>query len=374
MANTQDLTPQEIERIRNSFVEGVTGGDADAVIKTASAASDQFTRRRMREESFFSSIIPFTKVNNSQLWEQLDREDPAMLFEMEADQWTPKTISFNDTADTHEYRADKYILAFFSNTTPEWTKNINYLRTYRSDVRQLITDNSLRDLSRLRDMRCMGDVDEICGPIAGGISEYTGLEQYVVYPGRLDRNNWVSTQQLMHDRMLLNGVMLCNQRTWSEFQRWDRQMMGGDFAQDLALKGNGAFKTAEMSNIPFVVTMKSDIVNNGIIYAFAPSNYLGKAAVLEEPTMYVKKEKDILRFSCREIIGMTIANTAGVQKVAYKDVTGVYGGDGRIVLTTTAEANSYAKVTDPNKGVINTPSTADTNGNAWTETTPTVTE
>ena len=54
--------------------------------------------------------------------------------------------------------------------------------------------------------------------------------------------------------------------------------------------------------------------------------------------MYVKKDKDILRFSCREKIGVTFANTAAVQKVAFKDVTGVYGGDGRIVLTADATA------------------------------------
>jgi hypothetical protein len=49
--------------------------------------------------------------------------------------------------------------------------------------------------------------------------------------------------------------------------------------------------------------------------------------------MYVKKDKDILSFSCREMIGVTIANTAGVQKVTFQDVANQYGGDGRIVVT-----------------------------------------
>jgi hypothetical protein len=133
-------------------------------------------------------------------------------------------------------------------------------------------------------------------------------------------------------------VFLCNQITWSEFQRWNRNEAGGDIAEKMFLEGNGAFKTAKVGDIPFVVTMKTDVVNNGIIYQFAPSNYLGKAGVLQEPTMYVKKDKDILRFSCREKIGVTFANTAAVQKVAFKDVTGVYGGDGRIVLTADATA------------------------------------
>ena len=335
----QDLTLQEQAQLRNTFIEAVTnGGNCDSVLEKTASAASSFTRRRMREESFITSVIPFTKINNSDLHELIDSEEPVCLFEMEAAQWSPKVISFNDTGDTHNYIANKYYLSFYTNTTPEWTKNVDYLRTYRSDVRQLIVDNSLRDLSRLRDVKTIAEVDEICGPVAGGVSEHTGLEQYVVYPGRLDRDNWVSCKNILSQRMLTNGVFLCNQITWSEFQRWNRTEAGGDISEKMFLEGNGAFKSATVGDIPFVVTMKTDVVNNGIIYQFAPSNYLGKAGVLQEPTMYVKKDKDILRFSCREKIGVTFANTAAVQKVAFKDVTGVYGGDGRIVLTADATA------------------------------------
>ena len=67
MSNNQDLTPQEIASITNAFKEGISGDNAEGVIKTASAASNQFTRRKMRESSFFSGILPFTMVNYSQL-------------------------------------------------------------------------------------------------------------------------------------------------------------------------------------------------------------------------------------------------------------------------------------------------------------------
>ena len=61
-------------------------------------------------------------------------------------------------------------------------------------------------------------------------------------------------------------------------------------------------ETAEFSDIKFIVTMKSDLVPNGAIYEFTEPNYLGRAGVLQKPTMYVKKDKDILRFSCKEIL------------------------------------------------------------------------
>jgi hypothetical protein len=111
--------------------------------------------------------------------------------------------------------------------------------------------------------------------------------------------------------------------------------MGGDFSQELNKKGSRAFETAEFSDIKFIVTMKSDLVPNGAIYEFTEPNYLGRAGVLQKPTMYVKKDKDILRFSCKEILGVSIANMAGVVKVTYDELvdgTGAgVGGDHRIL-------------------------------------------
>lgn len=313
------------------FAAAMDTKNADEMCKQASAAATQMTRRKLREDAFSPAILPYEDVDNSDLDRFLHMEDPAIICEMEADQAPAKTISFNDTGDTTPYFANKYLLIFYSNTTPVWTKNVNFLRTYRGDVRELITDNSLRDLSRRKDMKFMSTVDDICGIVPGETSAMTGLEQYVLYPDRLTRANWVACKQLLKPRMLLNGVFLCNSYTFSEFERWDRNMMGGDFSEKIIREGlSGAFDKAQFSGIDFIVTMKTDLVPNGVIYQFTKPNYLGRAGVLQKPTMYVKKDKDILSFSCREIIGVAIANTAGVQKVAFQGVMGNYGGDGRL--------------------------------------------
>lgn len=330
------MAEQEIDSklFTQQFIDAMNTTNADEMCKAASAAASVMTRRKLREDAFSPAIIPYEEVSNDDLDRFIDREEPAIICEMEADQAPAKTISFNDTGDTTPYFANKYLLIFYANTTPVWTKNVNFLRTYRGDVRELITDNSLRDLSRRKDMKFLADVDQICGTIPGKASDLTHMQQNILYPGRLNRDNWVSSTMLLKDRMLLNGVFLCNHRTFSEFSRWPREMMGGDFSQKLILEGTGkAFQKAEMGGIDFIVTLKTDLVPNGVIYEFTKPNYLGRAGVLQKPTMYVKKDKDILSFSCREMIGVTIANTAGVQKVTFQDVANQYGGDGRIVVT-----------------------------------------
>jgi hypothetical protein len=326
-----DIDPKVLTQ---RFIEALDTKDADEMCKKASAAASEFTRRKLREDAFSPAIIPHEEVTNSDLDRFVNSEHPMMICEMEADQPPAKTVSFNDTGDTTPYFANKYLLVFYTNVTPVWTKNVNLLRTYRADIRELITDNSLRDLSRRKDIKFMSEVDQICGLVPGAPSPLTDMEQNVLYPGRLDRDNWVSTKQLLPDRSLLNGVFLCNHRTFSEFSRWKRNEMGGDFSQTIIREGVGkAFESAKFGDIDFIVTLKSDIVPHGVIYEFTKPNYLGRAGVLQKPTMYVKKDKDILSFSCREILGVTIANTAGVQKVTYQDIANNYGGDGRIVVS-----------------------------------------
>lgn len=317
--------------LTQQFINALDSKDADEMCKQASMAASKMTRRKLREDAFSPAIIPYEDIDNSDLDKFLHMEDPAIICEMEADQAPAKTISFNDTGDTEPYFANKYLLVFYANTTPVWTKNVNFLRTYSGDVRELITDNSLRDLSRRKDMKFMAEVDAIVGLEPGEASPITGLDQYVAYPGRLTRDNWVSSKYLLRDRMLMNGVFLCNSRTFSDFERWTRNEMGGDFSEKVIREGlAGAFDKAKFGDIDFIVTMKSDLVPNGMMYQFTKPNYLGRAGVLQKPTMYVKKDKDILTFSCREMIGVTIANTAGVQKVAFKGSTGEHGGDGRL--------------------------------------------
>ena len=342
MANFEIEGEMTSQMFNERFLAALDSINEGSMEKVAAAAS-QMTRRKLREDAISPAIIPHDDVTNADLDYFLD-ERIGIICEMEPDSYGAKTISFEDTADTVPYYGVKYVLEFYANTTPEWTKNVDRLRTYRGDLREIITDNSLRDLSRQKDVKFFKLVDSIVGVKRGGISD-AGLEQNVVYGGRLNRDNFISSTMLLRDRQLLNGVFVVNARTWTEFARWKREEMGGDFSQDLVLKGNKAWETARMFDVDFIVTMKHDLVPNGVMYQFTKPNYLGRAGVLQKPTMYVKKDKDILRFSCREKLGVAIANVAGVQKVTFAALANATGGDGR--LTPNEISNYFDNGVDP---------------------------
>lgn len=305
--------------------------DQDQFVKLASQATSEFTLRKLREDAFSPAVLPYEDIDNSMLDRAVDRDDPFMICEIEADQAAPMSISFTDSAPMAPYYNDKYMLIFHTNTTPTFIKNVDFLRTTRTDIRSILTNNALRDLSRLKDEKFIRDVNTIVGSVPGAPSPITGLEQNVQLPGRLTRSNWVATTLMLKTRQLLNGVFVMNQTTFAQFEHWTRDEMGGDFAQKLIMEGSSAFSSAKLSGIDLIVTMKADLVPNGVIYQFTKPNFLGRAGVLQKPTMYIKCEKDMLQMSCREKIGVTIANTAGVQKTTFLGVADPYGGDGRIL-------------------------------------------
>lgn len=321
----------EIMKMNREFIDNVTAAHDGPITKAASWGSE-FTRRKVREDDFSGQILPYEDVTNDDLNQRLDSEDPSIICEMESDQFGAVSIAPNDSGETKFFWGDKYLLTFHTNATPVWTKNINKLRTYRMDLRQVISDNSLRDLSRRKSINFMAYVDEIIGLVDGGRSPITGQYQSILYPGGLDRSNMINSIRLLPATQLPNGVFLTNYMTFTELLKWDRNQMGGEFAQETVLEGTGAFKTAKFAGVKFIVTLMNDIVPNGSIYEFTQPKFLGRAATLEAPTMYVEKKIDMISFHCREMVGFAIGNMNGIRKVTFQDIANSTGGDGRIIV------------------------------------------
>jgi hypothetical protein len=154
-----------------------------------------------------------------------------------------KSIPFGDTADSEAYYGNKFVCVFNPITTPEWTKDINELRTYRMDLRQVITDNSLKDIQTEEDGKFIAGVDIICGPVVSGGNPGVGLgavqQNLEIVPvagadaSLWGRKDYTKVLSILENNNLNNGVILMNRKTAKQFLNFDRSEIGGDLAQDL---------------------------------------------------------------------------------------------------------------------------------------------
>ena len=318
MANeVQDPVVPDTESIteKNRKLIAALDASGEGEIKQASTAGTNMIRRRIREDGFLRRILPPQQVTNDDLDRVLEHDRPVIIEDMEPASKGAKSIPFGDSADTEFYYGNKFACVFNPITTPEFTKDINELRTYRMDLRQVITDNSLKDIQTEEDGKFIALVDEIVGTDTNvGAS---GYQQNFTIDSDMDRDSYVSVLSKLEDFYLNNGVFLMNRRTAKRFLTWDRSEIGGDLAQSLLTEGLTALTEAKIFGVKHLFTTKRNLVPDGVVYLFGEPGFLGKFYTLQEITMFVEKKKDILRFSAREVISTTIANVSALAKVTF---------------------------------------------------------
>lgn len=307
--------------VKKQLIDDILDSE-DGVVKKASAATSKATRTQIREEGFQRAILSFDMITNEDLDYFGDSDLPGVWFELEPDSPPARMIPYNDTPNTFAYRAEKYVVLITVVTTEEATKNVNHLRNYKTDIRQIVNDNMLRDIHTAEDTGFISEVDRIVGASATAYatveSADPGAYQHVnMGAATFNRQGMKRAVSYLIERQLPVGVFLVNQRTANEFLGWGREEMGGDLSQDLARKGLKALETFEMFGIPFVSTIKNNLIANGVMYQFAPKDFLGNALMLEDITVTIKKEYDVIRMRAQEQVGLTFGNTLGLQKLNY---------------------------------------------------------
>ena len=313
--NPQTQDPVEnIQELNQKLLAQIVESQ-DGEVKQASAAGSNMIRRKIREEGFLRRIIPEQTATNDMLDRVLEHDRPVIIEDMEPLSRGAQSIPFGASAYAEAYYGNKFACVFNEVTTPEWTKDINELRTYKMDLRQVITDNSLKDVQTEEDGKFIAMVDTICGA-SNGVGA-AGVQQHFSYSGGITRTNYVKALSVLEDQSLNNGVFLCNRKTAKEFLKFKRDEVGGDLAEKLFQEGLTALQTSTIMGVKHIFTIKRDLVPDGIVYLFTEPGYLGRFYSLQALTLFVEKKKNILRFSARETISTTIANVAGVAKINF---------------------------------------------------------
>jgi hypothetical protein len=109
-------------------------------------------------------------------------------------------------------------------------------------------------------------------------------------------------------------TVLINNVTIREILKWGRDEVGGDFSQDLLKNG---WSEQEFMNARWIITIKRDLVPDNTIFMFADPKFIGKSFMLEDTTMYIKREAYMLEFFAYETLGGSIGHTGGLARVDF---------------------------------------------------------
>jgi len=149
---------------------------------------------------------------------------------------------------------------------------------------------------------------------AAGASEINGQKFDLGTQAPLSKELIAQMFQAMTSKKLPIGKMLMTKATFMEALKFDYTDVGNDIVSrhyDKGLEGED-----KLFGVPVITTIKNDIIDDNTIYLFAPENYLGNFFLLQDATLFIKQEADMIEFWSYSSPGIGIGNTKGVIKLS----------------------------------------------------------
>lgn len=310
------MTQAESKLISEAIFEKLASRDR-GLEKEATDAVNEFTRTKMREDGFYRRIMPPIPITNDELDRQVDTDKPVKIVDKEPDSPAAISIPFATLPTNLYIRGPRYRVMFDRIVTPRFTKDVDELRTWHMDIRQVLSDNAIKDMLAEEDGKFMRAVNTaLVGP--GLTVPTSGVVQHEVIAGAITRDTLCDSLKVMPNTPsnLEVHLVLVNNITIKEIMKFTGNETGtGAISEDILKKG---WTLQEFLGCKWIVTIKKGLVPTNTMYHFADPKFIGKSYTLEETTMYIRREAYMLEFFAYETMGGTIGHTSGLARVDFE--------------------------------------------------------
>ena len=309
------------------ILEDLANGD----VKRAQAATSEMTRTQLREDSFAGKILPFELADDSMLVPSMTHDKPQIYWELEPDSPGAAWVPFQTVPEGEYMFGSRYIIPLARIVTKKYEKDIDELRTYKTDIRRVLTENSVKDGGREIDSKFIALANAIVtgdglGALSTGVNgfeyEYvqpvTGKIQWAGTSLPLSREGLADAKKMLiktstfaglNDKFALrNYIVLMNDVTAQDLLKFEHEEAGGPIAETMFKDG---LVLDKIMGIKAIYTLKQSLIPDNTLWFFAAPEFLGKAFYLTDWTMFMKKEAFFIEMFSYWLGGMAIGNIAG---------------------------------------------------------------
>ena len=314
----------ETQTRNEAVVEGLTHADA-FVQKEAAEGVEEYLRIRAREDGIARQILPPENVTPADFDRQVDTVKPVIVKDMEPN--TPAaayTVPFGTVPMNQYINAPRYRISFDRVMSRRFVADVANLLTFDMDIRQIFNDLMLKDILAEEDRKFLAATDQIVGTLNDAASAHeseVGSLGYVTV-GALNRQSLTDAMKGMpsSNRHLNPARALINNITIWDVVAIDRTGVGGDLSEEMFTTG---FASEKIMGLTWVVTIKTDLVPNNVMYQFGAPKYLGDFFIADDVTVSTKHENYMFEMFAYEMIGGTVKNSGAVCKASF---TGTFNG------------------------------------------------
>jgi hypothetical protein len=301
MAAYQTETPQQSAQYVNaSFVNRIMSGQE----KQAAEEGNAFIREYVRQEAAVREILPPQGLTDAEIDRMVNTDDPMKIVEKEPKSYAT-FVEFNGTPETYWFNGPRYAVYFGKITSPDFVKNKYQLMTYRTDIRKIIADNLVKDCADQEDAKFRQAIDQI---LAAGSTQVTGATAFTSAAFK-------NAQKALLKRRRPLGKMLMTQALYVECIDLPATSIGNEAAGKHYTDG---FEHEDrLFGVPVIRTAKSHIYSDTRAYLFSPQDYLGNFYLLQDATLFIKQEAEIIQFRVYSAPGIGIGNRLSIQAIDF---------------------------------------------------------
>ena len=281
-----------VQFLNQSFLDKIDQG----MTKEAGIAMSAFVRQKLREDGFTRKILEPLMVTAADLDRQTT-EEPTIIVEKEPDS-IAASIPFQARPEIRYFTGPRYAVTFQKVESQEFKKSKFELATYRTDIRTVLQENSVKDIQRQEDLTFYNAVNTIATAnnnvfnIAGGFTVQTLMN---------------GIKNLLANQLPV-GVVLMTQQMYADLLKQPATQVGSPLASTL-MKGEATLDN--FFGFKIVTTNKNDILPSNQAIVFAPPQYLGQMYLLQDAMVFLKTEADLITFLTYEAVGIGIGNVNG---------------------------------------------------------------
>ena len=308
------MTQEESKLLNKVLFEKLSSNDS-RLVKQAEDTINDFTRTKMREDGFFRRIMPPVPISNDDLDRQVESDLPIKIVDKEPNSPAAISIPFNTLPSNLYIKGDRYKVHFDRIVTPKFTKDVDELRTWYMDIRQVLSDNAIKDMLAEEDAKFLSAVNTaLVGP--GLTVPTSGVVQYKQISGGITRDTlWDSLKVMPTTPSNLEvHCVLLNNITIKDVCKLTHNEMGGTISEEIMRNG---WTASEWLGVKWIITIKKGLVPTGTFYHFADPKFIGKSFLLEDTTMYIRREAYFIEFFAYESLGATLGHTSGLSRVDF---------------------------------------------------------
>ena len=271
----------------------------DGRTKEAQAEGSAFIRSKLRQESFAREVLTPVTLTEDEIDRDENTDLPKKIVEIEPDS-VATFVPFKGTGKRTWFKGPRYSIFFGKTESQRFVKSKFELMTYQNDIRKILSDNSVKDMSDQEDTRFLQTIDDII--TAAPTQLHTGTGFNVA--------SFSAAFKKHVARKIPIGKMLMAKETYYDALTLTQASVGDSVAT--RHYDDGVESEDKLWGIPVITTIKNDIVDPKKIYIFAPENYLGNFFLLQDATLFIKQEADLIEFWSYAAPGIGIGNTQGV--------------------------------------------------------------